>query len=113
MILYILSGLLVVSILANVVLGRAFIVASYRIGVYEEWILEFQKNVKNTFRQLRHVDEREIFEKDDEVGFVFSNIVSIIDDLKEKTYAETKEEQKENQEFHQKREDRSIGRFSH
>lgn len=112
MTLYILIGGLVISILVNIVLARAFIVSSYRVGVYEEWILEFQKNVKDTFRQLRHIDEREIFERDDEVGFVFSNIVSIIDDLKEKTYAETKEEQTENEVFHKKREDRSIGRFS-
>jgi hypothetical protein len=112
MTLYILIGGLVISILVNIVLARAFIVASYRIGVYEEWILTFQKNVKDTFRQLRYIDEKEIFERDDEVGFVFSNIVSIIDDLKEKTYAETEEERKENEEFHKKREDPSIGRFS-
>lgn len=112
MILYILGCGLVISIIANVVLIKAFIVASYRIEVYEGWILAFQKNVKDTFRQLRYIDEKEIFERDDEVGFVFSNIVSIIDDLKEKTYAETKDEQKENEEFHKKRKEKSIGRFS-
>ena len=113
MILYILVVGLVLSVLANVFLAKAFIVASYRIEVYEQWILNFQKNVKDTFRKLRYVDEQEIFEKDDEVGFVFSDIVSLIDDLKEKTYAETEEETKENEEFYKKRDAaRQVGRFS-
>lgn len=86
----------VISIAVNIFLYRAVVVSTYRVEVYESWILNFKKNVKETYDALKFVDEREIFERDDEVGFVFSNIVEIISDLNEKTYVEQEKELEEN-----------------
>lgn len=51
---------------------------------YAEWIIEFQKLVNSTYTKLKNVDDRNLFEKDDDVGFVFTNIVSLIENLKSK-----------------------------
>jgi hypothetical protein len=93
----VLSLVLVVSVGINIFLVKATHVASDKIDEYESWILGYQKTVKETYSMLKTIDEREIFERDDEVGFVFSNIVSIVNDLKEKTYVETTEEIKKDQ----------------
>jgi hypothetical protein len=111
----ILSLVLVVSVVLNVFLIKATHLAADKIDEYESWILKYQGIVKETYSMLKVVDEKEIFERDDEVGFVFSNIVSIVNDLKEKTYAETQEEIKKDQDAREeslkKREFTTSGRF--
>lgn len=57
-----------------------------KISVYEEWIIRFRSQILETYFNLKLVDEKNIFEKDDDVGFVFSNIVEIVEDLKNKVY---------------------------
>ena len=49
---------------------------------YEIWIDDIEKSVLLTYNKLKAVDDRQIFEKDDDVGFVFSNIVALIEKLK-------------------------------
>lgn len=93
----VLSVLLVVSVGFNILLVKACNKACDKVDEYESWILKYQGIVKETYAMLKMVDEKEIFERDDEVGFVFSNIVSIVNDLKEKTYVETQEEIKKSQ----------------
>lgn len=95
----ILSLILAVSVGFNILLVNAFNKACDRVDEYESWILKYQGIVKETYSLLKMVDDREIFERDDEVGFVFSNIVSIVNDLKEKTYVETQEEIKKDQDI--------------
>jgi len=113
--LIILSLLLIISVTINIFLVKATHLASDKIDEYEAWILNYQKTVKETYLMLKMVDEKEIFERDDEVGFVFSNIVSIVNDLKEKTYVETPEEIKKDQdrreEILKKRELSTSGRI--
>jgi len=115
MITIILSLALLVSIILNIFLIKATNVATDKIDEYESWILKYQGIVKETYYMLKMVDEKEIFERDDEVGFVFSNIVSIVNDLKEKTYVETQEEIKKDQDAREeslkKREFAASGRF--
>jgi hypothetical protein len=41
--------------------------------------------VENTYRRLKEIDDKQIFEKDDDVGFVFSEIVRLIENIKEKS----------------------------
>lgn len=111
----ILSLVLLVSIVLNIFLIKATHLATDKIDAYESWILKYQVIVKETYSMLKMVDEKEIFERDDEVGFVFSNIVSIVNDLKEKTYVETQEEIKKDQDAREeslkKRELAASGRF--
>lgn len=100
---YIIGLLLVVSIGVNVFLITSLLKSFERIEMYGGWILSFRKSVENTRLELKRIDEKQIFEKDDDVGFVFSNIVAIIDDLKTKTYVEN---QTENQDSENQTEDR-------
>ena len=55
-----------------------------KIETYENWVIEFKKDVQKTYQQLREVDNKNIFQKDDDVGFVFSQIINIIEKLKDK-----------------------------
>ncbi len=80
--------LCVISLVLNIFLITSLNINLKKIQIYESWILNYQKIVKETYLLLKEVDDKEIFEKDDEVGAVFSNIREIIQDLKEKTYEE-------------------------
>jgi len=94
----IVSILLVVSVAINIFLYKALNVSLTKVKIYEVWILDFKEMVQDTYAKLKFIDDREMFEKDDEVGFVFSNMVDIINDLKEKTYDDddSKNKNKEN-----------------
>jgi len=80
--------LCVISLILNIFLITSLNINLKKIEIYESWILNYQEIVKETYLLLKEVDDKEIFEKDDEVGAVFSNIREIIQDLKEKTYEE-------------------------
>jgi hypothetical protein len=45
----------------------------------ESWLLEFKLLVKNTYNKLKFVDDRGIFVKDDDVGFLFTDLLNIIE----------------------------------
>jgi hypothetical protein len=62
-------------------LRRAF----FTIDVLESWLVDFKGLVNNVYKKLKDVDNRGIFEKDDDVGFVFSEIVKLIELIKEKS----------------------------
>jgi amino acid transporter len=55
-----------------------------KIRTYENWVMDFNKDVQNTYNQLKQLDDRNIFSKDDDVGFAFSQIVSVMEKLKDK-----------------------------
>lgn len=80
--------LCVISLVFNIFLITSLNINLKKIEIYESWILNYKEIVKETYLLLKQVDDKEIFEKDDEVGAVFSNIREIIQDLKEKTYEE-------------------------
>ena len=80
--------LCVISLVLNIFLITSLNINLKKIENYESWIVNYQEIVKETYLLLKEVDDKEIFEKDDEVGAVFSNVREIIQDLKEKTYEE-------------------------
>jgi hypothetical protein len=58
---------------------------SRKLSVYEKindaqlkWIEFSAEEVKSVYTKLKSVDSRNLFEKDDDVGFVFSEILNII-----------------------------------
>jgi len=55
------------------------------IETMENWTLQYRNLVENTHRRLKEIDEKQIFEKDDDVGFVFSEMVKLIEFIKEKS----------------------------
>jgi len=44
-------------------------------------INEIRGRIRNTLEQMREIDNREVFEKDDEVGASFSELKKLIEDL--------------------------------
>lgn len=53
-------------------------------SIYESWILNVKEELLKTKKQIKDVDSKNLFEKDDDVGVVFSSIDSIIAELDKK-----------------------------
>jgi len=55
------------------------------IETMQNWSIQYKTLAENTYRKLKEIDDKNIFEKDDDVGFVFSEIVKLIELIKEKS----------------------------
>lgn len=84
--------LLLVSVSANVFLLITLKKSFNQIDILEDWIINFKNSVESTFNKLKDVDNRGIFEKDDDVGFLFTDLKQIIESLNKKV----KEEETDN-----------------
>jgi hypothetical protein len=84
--------LLFVSVSVNVFLLITLKKLFSQVDILEDWIINFKKSVENTFNKLKDIDNRGIFEKDDDVGFLFSDLKQIIESLNKKV----KEEETDN-----------------
>lgn len=66
-----------------------------KISTYEQWILEFKQEVTDTLILMREIDqqgvfstsinEKGVFESDDQVGQIFKELTAVIEKLNEKT----------------------------
>jgi hypothetical protein len=74
----ILTVTLTISIAVNVALGVAISKGIEREKIYADWIIKFRNRVEEIYRELKSIDEKHIFEKDDEVGVVFSELVNVM-----------------------------------
>ena len=45
-----------------------------------QWVSDFGKLTGNVYKQLKSIDERGMFEKDDDVGFLFQDMLAIINE---------------------------------
>ena len=81
----ILSVLLTISICALIVCYFIININLDKVDTYETWVSEFQSNVVDIYSRLRTIDEKQIFARDDDVGFAFSEILNIIEKLKDKS----------------------------
>jgi uncharacterized UPF0160 family protein len=84
--------LLFASVAVNVFLLITLKKLFNQVDILEDWIINFKKSVENTFNKLKDIDDRGIFEKDDDVGFLFSDLKQIIESLNKKV----KEEETDN-----------------
>ena len=75
---YILLLLLLFSAILNIFLVISLKKAFNQIDLLESWLVDFKSLVKNTYNKLKFVDDRRIFEKDDDVGFLFTDLLNII-----------------------------------
>jgi hypothetical protein len=48
-----------------------------QIGIQETYILEFYDLVKTSEIKIREIDNKQLFQSDDEVGFFFTNLKTI------------------------------------
>lgn len=66
-----------------------------KVTTYESWILEFKQDVINTLSLMRAIDkqgvfatsinEKGLFESDDQVGHIFKDMIEIIEKLNTRT----------------------------
>ncbi len=75
---YVTLTLLLISLIANIFLLIALKKSFQQIDQLESWLIEFKQLVKNTYNKLKFVDDRGIFVKDDDVGFLFTDLLNII-----------------------------------
>jgi len=71
------------TILSSVVLILIFVCINlYRkIKIYESWAIGTKEKVDNLKTSVQELDSRGIFEKDDDVGFVYDDISNLIKDF--------------------------------
>ena len=80
-----LTILLILNIIQTFVIVAvtvALIKTKKREDVYKKWVESFKENVRLTYQKLKSIDEKQIFERDDEVGAVFTDIVAIMEEFK-------------------------------
>jgi len=76
---YVILTLLLISLISNIFLLIALKKSFQQIDELESWLIEFKRLVKNTYNKLKFVDDRGIFVKDDDVGFLFTDMLNIIE----------------------------------
>lgn len=91
-----------ISILLNIILIVALFAAIKIIknklkviDKYEEWVVLLNNKLHSTYIRLKNIDDRQMFEKDDDVGFVFNDILQLIKEIDEKTEQQEEQENKE------------------
>ncbi len=67
---------------------------SSKIEVYETSIEEFYSSLSITLHMMRALDEKQMFETDDEVGEIFSQLRDILFDLRPILYGKEPDEEK-------------------
>ena len=86
-------ALLVISAVLNVALVYSSYVTIKKIEIYEDNIMRFYEGATKILRTSRHLDSREMFEKDDEVGALFQQLITVIGELRGIIYEKEEEEE--------------------
>lgn len=81
---WIIVTLLCLFVLTTAALAYACYNLLRKIEVYEDWLDMFRKEIDDVYKRIKAVDDKNLFEKDDDVGFVFSEIVKITKEFDEK-----------------------------
>lgn len=87
--------LLVVSILFNLILIYGLNNSLKKIETYERYIQRFYNGSLEILARARMLDDKQMFEKDDEVGILFEQLLIVIGDLRVLIYDGETEEEKE------------------
>ena len=86
-------ALLVISTVINVALIYASYVAVKKIEIYEDNVIRFYEGATKILRTSRQLDNREMFENDDEVGALFQQLITVIGELRGIIYEKEEEEE--------------------
>lgn len=84
--------LLICSVIGNFLFWKACNRQLIINQIYTDWILELRKLVFKTYAHIKLLDEKQMFEKDDEVGVVFQDMLEVIKNLNDKIEETTEEE---------------------
>lgn len=81
---WILVILLALFVIATCALSYACYNLLRKIDIYETWLDMFRSEIDEVYKKLKSVDDKNLFEKDDDVGFVFSELLRITKEFDEK-----------------------------
>lgn len=91
-ILVVLGVIISLSLTANVFLYRAGLRQLNRADLYEQMyndiVLRTKGRIEETYVQMKQLDDKQMFSKDDDVGVSFREILSILQELNEITQEE-------------------------
>lgn len=81
-------AIIIISVLSLLVIALTFATLNLlrKIELYEENIQEFYSALSITLHTMRVIDEKKMFESDDEVGEVFEQLTDIVNDLRPLLY---------------------------
>jgi hypothetical protein len=76
---YVNIGVIILGVIAYVIwnLLKKVEKLESQIGVQEKYILEFYDLVKQSEFKIKEIDNKQLFQSDDEVGFFFTNLKTI------------------------------------
>lgn len=78
------------GLIASIVINFILIYAAYnslkKIEILESAINNFYSRVSITLHTMRAIDERQMFERDDEVGETFNQLVDVVNELRPLLY---------------------------
>jgi hypothetical protein len=83
--------LLIVSAVINIIFIFSTINILRKVEVYEDTIQQFYSALSITLHNMRAIDERQMFENDDEVGVTFQNLTDIVNELRPLLYEKPNE----------------------
>ncbi len=81
---WIIYTLAIIFFISTCLLGFACFNMMRKMEIYESWLEYFRSEVDDVYAKMKEVDDRNLFEKDDDVGFVFSELVRISKEFSEK-----------------------------
>jgi hypothetical protein len=84
--------LLIVSVVLNFLLLKAGERQLVINELYISWISEWRIQVLKTWAHMKMLDDKQMFEKDDEVGIVFQDMKDLIQNLNNRTEETIEEE---------------------
>ncbi len=87
MLIFFIVSLIIVCIsfaVINFFLIKALKVQLNKVKTYQEWILDFKTQVENVYLEMKEIDNKNIFSRDDEVGIAFSDLLELTKTLNEK-----------------------------
>lgn len=77
--------LLTVSITANILFWRAGERQLVINEIYSNWISEWRTQVFKVWVRMKLLDDNQMFEKDDDVGVIFQEMMLLIQSLNDRT----------------------------
>lgn len=73
---------LTISIILNIWLVICLIKSFQLIDKLDTWCIMFKTQMKSLYSTLKELDDRNMFEKDDDVGVLFRQIADVIENTK-------------------------------
>ena len=77
--------LLTTSVVGNILLWKAGERQLVLKELYISWISEWRAEVLKTYSHMKLLDDKQLFEKDDDVGILWDDIKDLIKNLNDKT----------------------------